>query len=101
MLAGHWPIFRGAGHFPHNLLMFCRFLVSDFHVINLSDVSRSLDGFQMYGAFSIQPADVQQVTGQFFGHESQPPANLPMFNRSMVTLFKYKQITGYCFAKLV
>ena len=65
MLAGHWSVFRGAGHFPHNLLMFCRFLVSFFHVINLSDVSWSLYGFQMYGAFSIQPANVQQVTGQF------------------------------------
>ena len=35
-----------------------------FHFINLSDVGRSLDSFQVPGSFSTQPADVQQVTGQ-------------------------------------
>ena len=66
ILAGHWSIFGCVSSFPHNLLMFCRFLDGYFHVINLSDVGRSLDSFQRQGSFSTQPADVQQVTGHFF-----------------------------------
>ena len=64
MVAGHWSVFGCVRHFHHNLLMFGRFLVGFFHFINLSDVGRSLDSFQVPGSFSTQPADVQQVTGQ-------------------------------------
>ena len=66
MLAGHWSVFGCVRSFPHNLLMFCRFLDSYFNVINLSDVCRSLDSFQIHGSFSTQPADIQRVTGQFW-----------------------------------
>ena len=51
MLAGHWSVFGCVRSFPHNLLMFCRFLDSYFNVISLSDVGRSLDSFQMHGFF--------------------------------------------------
>ena len=64
MVAGHWSVFGCVRHFHHNLLMFGRFLVDFFRFINLSDVGRSLDSFQVPGSFSTQPADVQQVTGQ-------------------------------------
>ena len=64
MVAGHWSVFGCVRHFHHNLLMFGRFLVDFFRFINLSDVCRSLDSFQVPGSFSTQPADVQQVTGR-------------------------------------
>ena len=60
--------------------MFCRFLDGYFNVINLSDVGRSLDSFQMHGSFSTQPADVMQVTGQF-SDSSENVAHVKMKNK--------------------